>query len=116
LVRNQIKNIIAIKDTNTTNVEMLDGLPEKFNLSQNYPNPFNPSTTIEFELPESSDIQIKIFDILGREVGILIDEQKPAGKYRIEFNISEYELASGVYFYLLNTEKFNQIKKMVILR
>jgi hypothetical protein len=100
-------------------------IPTEFLLSQNYPNPFNPSTVIRYQLPVTSQISIKVYDILGNEVATLVDEFKPAGSYEVEFNTSTSagELASGVYVYRLQTAPsagsgrvFTETKKMVLLR
>jgi len=100
-------------------------IPTEFILSQNYPNPFNPSTVIRYQLPVTSQISIKVYDILGNEVATLVDEFKPAGSYEVEFNTSTPagELASGVYVYRLQTapsagsgQAFTETKKMVLLR
>jgi hypothetical protein len=88
--------------------------PVTYSLSQNYPNPFNPATTINYQLPERSQVTIKVFDILGREVATLVNEEKPAGKYNVEFNASD--LSSGVYFYQLKTNLFIQTKKMLLIK
>jgi len=94
-------------------------------LEQNYPNPFNPSTVIRYQLPVTSQISIKVYDILGNEVATLVDEFKPAGSYEVEFNTSTSagDLASGVYVYRLQTapsagsgRAFTETKKMVLLR
>ena len=88
--------------------------PSSFALFQNYPNPFNPSTKISWQSPVSSWQTLKVYDVLGDEVTILVDEEKPAGKYEIEFNASI--LPSGIYFYQLKTESFVQTKKMLLLK
>lgn len=93
--------------------------PNTFSLSQNYPNPFNPSTTIRYTVASNvngqmSKVLMKVFDILGREVAMLVNEEKPAGSYEIKFNASH--LASGVYFYSLNAGEFKMTKKMLLLR
>lgn len=85
--------------------------PFEFSLEQNFPNPFNPSTTIEFSIPENGYTTLKIFNILGKEVNILVDEYKKAGRYKINFNGKG--LASGIYFYKLNAGKFSSTKKMI---
>ncbi|MFH1197944.1 MAG: S8 family serine peptidase [bacterium] len=92
--------------------------PLKFSLGQNYPNPFNPTTVINYQLPEPGKVQIKIYDILGCEVTTLINEEKPAGRYQVEFNASSTAggLTSGVYFYELKTAAYRAIKKMMILK
>ena len=84
-----------------------------YQLSDNYPNPFNPTTTIKYQIPELSFVTLKVFDILGKEVAILVDEEKPIGNYEIEFNGNE--LTSGVYFYRLQAGRFLDVKKMVLL-
>jgi len=100
-------------------------IPTEFILSQNYPNPFNPSTVIRYQLPVTSQISIKVYDILGNEVATLVDEFKPAGSYEVEFNTSTSagDLASGVYVYRLQSapsvgsgRAFTETKKMVLLR
>ncbi|HMU44688.1 MAG TPA: T9SS type A sorting domain-containing protein, partial [Ignavibacteriaceae bacterium] len=90
-------------------------------LFQNYPNPFNPKTTIEYEVPEKSNVTIKIYDILGREIKTLVDnEEKVRWKYKVEFDATN--IASGVYFYRMQVNpvsgagSFTQTKKMVVLK
>ncbi len=85
-----------------------------FSLSQNYPNPFNPITTIGCEVPERSFITIIVYDILGNEITTLVNEEKPAGSFKFEFNAKG--LPSGVYFYNLRAGSFVETKKMVLLR
>ncbi|MCU0373083.1 MAG: S8 family serine peptidase [Ignavibacteria bacterium] len=89
-------------------------IPREFSLGQNYPNPFNPVTNIQFGLPKNSFVTIKIFDILGREVSVLINEFKEAGMYEINFNASK--LSSGMYFYRIEAGSFSGIKRMVLLK
>jgi hypothetical protein len=91
-----------------------DEVPLQFSLAQNYPNPFNPSTTIEYVLPHSSQVKLTLFDILGREVSVLVNEKKEAGVYEVKFDGSS--LASGVYFYRLQAESFVDTKKLLLLR
>ncbi|HRE40235.1 MAG TPA: T9SS type A sorting domain-containing protein [Ignavibacteria bacterium] len=90
------------------------GVPDKFELSQNYPNPFNPSTKINFQLPVDTYISIRIYDMTGREVSVLINNDLKAGYYTVEFN--SVNLASGIYFYKFASEKFVDIKKMVMIK
>ena len=98
-----------------TGVNILSNeIPSKFSLSQNYPNPFNPNTNIEFALPEKSFVKLKVFDFLGREVSELVNENLSAGIYRYNFN--GINLASGMYFYKLETEKFSETKKMILVK
>lgn len=89
-------------------------IPGEISMQQNFPNPFNPSTTISYQLPSEGFVCIKIYDMLGREVETLVNEFKTAGSHQIQFNASQ--LASGVYFYKLQSGGFNSIKKMLLLR
>ena len=89
-------------------------VPTRIALDQNYPNPFNPSTVISFSLPIESFVTLKVFDLLGREVGTLVNEQRPAGFYHERF--SARSLASGIYVYRLTTARFTQTKKMLLLK
>ncbi|MFA7421922.1 MAG: T9SS type A sorting domain-containing protein [Melioribacteraceae bacterium] len=97
-------------------VEKIDNnIPTQFNLEQNYPNPFNPSTQIKFGISEASNIELKIYDILGREVAVLINKEfMNAGSYSVKFNAGN--LASGIYIYKLSTEKNTISKKMQLLK
>jgi photosystem II stability/assembly factor-like uncharacterized protein len=89
-------------------------LPSEMVLSQNYPNPFNPSTTIRYELPSASHVNLRMFDILGREVSVLVNERRDAGVHEVRFDGSN--LASGVYFYRLQAGDFTQTKRLLLLR
>ena len=98
-----------------TGIINLSGLtPEKYSLSQNYPNPFNPATKIKFEVAKNSLVSIKIFDVLGREVKNLVNDNFTTGTYEVTFNASEF--SSGVYFYKMVSGDFYQIKKMMLLK
>lgn len=85
-----------------------------FHLQQNYPNPFNPSTKIIYSIPESGRVVLSVFNILGEEIVRLVDEEKVAGKYEVEFDASG--LSSGIYLYKLNSNVFVQIKKMLFIK
>lgn len=89
-------------------------LPNTFLLLQNYPNPFNPTTIIEFSLPEKSLIKLKVFDVLGKQIAELVNENLTVGTYKVDFDASTY--LSGVYFYTLEAEKFTETKRMVLLK
>ena len=88
--------------------------PEIFELYQNYPNPFNPSTIIRYSIPKKSNVSLKVYDLLGKEIATLVNSEKLPGNYEVEF--SAYGLASGVYFYKLNADNFSKIKKLMILK
>lgn len=88
--------------------------PGHFSLSQNYPNPFNPVTNIKFSIPQSGNVEIKVFDILGNEVTTLVNEYKNAGFYTVDFNASR--LASGTYLYRISSGNFTETKKMMLVK
>ncbi|MBS1515048.1 MAG: T9SS type A sorting domain-containing protein [Bacteroidetes bacterium] len=85
-----------------------------FYLYQNYPNPFNPVTNIKFDVPKASFVTVRIYNSLGREIALLVNEAKQAGSYAVDFNASS--LSSGVYYYRLQTEGFTETRKMVLLK
>jgi hypothetical protein len=98
-----------------------------FDLAQNYSNPFNPSKKIKYSVPQSSNLIIKVFDVLGNEIATLVNEEKPAGEYEVEFNVaqlSRVEMASGIYFYQLKAggpetssgQGYIETKKMILLK
>jgi len=95
-------------------VDSKDEIPTSYSLSQNYPNPFNPSTNISYLVPKLSRVVLKVYDILGREVVILVNEQKPAGNYEVMFD--GHNLTSGVYFYKLQSGSFIQTKKLMLIK
>ncbi len=100
--------------TNVVNVYSESNIINSFSLSQNYPNPFNPSTSIQYTISNRQFVILKVLDVLGREVATLLNEEKPAGEYEIEFNASE--LGSGVYFYKIQAGAFVEVKKMVLMK
>lgn len=89
------------------------GAISTYDLFQNYPNPFNPTTTIRYQIPKSGNVTLKVYDILGAEVATLVNEEKVAGKYEVNFNAI---LASGVYLYKLQANEYISVKKMVLVR
>ena len=89
-------------------------IPVNYNLSQNYPNPFNPSTKINYQLPNAGNVTIKVYDVLGNEIAVLVNEEKPAGTYEVEFGNAE--LHSGVYFYRIQSGNYVETKKMLLLK
>jgi len=115
------------KGYGTTSVEVTNTLSDNYSLNQNYPNPFNPETTIEYTIPvetrrgESLEkVTLKVYDVLGREAAMLVDEYKQAGSYKVTFNVGHLErgreMTSGVYFYQLRTGNYVETKKMMIIK
>jgi hypothetical protein len=106
--------------TSLTGINLISSqIPLKYKLYENYPNPFNPVTKIKFDLPtkvkgQTSNVKLLVYDILGREVASLVNEQLKPGSYEVEWNASNYP--SGVYFYKLTTGSFNETKKMVLIK
>jgi len=88
--------------------------PRAFVLSQNYPNPFNPTTVISYQLPVISNVDLRVFDLLGREVAVLVNEEKPPGSYTVTWNAGG--MASGVYLYKIQAERFIETKKLLLLK
>lgn len=99
--------------------QTIQAIPEAFEVN-NYPNPFNPSTTINYQLPENGFVTLKVFDILGREVATLVNENKPAGYYTVKFDASHSErsrgITSGVYIYTIRVNEITQSKKMLLAK
>jgi poly(3-hydroxybutyrate) depolymerase len=95
-------------------VEVEVSVPDKFSLSQNYPNPFNPATSIRFRIADFGFVSLKVYDLLGREVATLVNEEKPAGSYEVSFDASQ--LSSGVYIYRLTAGSFSATNKMTLLK
>lgn len=100
--------------TSVTNIKDENGIPSNFNLYQNYPNPFNPVTKIKYSVPKSEVVQIKVYDILGKEVETLLNEFRQAGVHEVEFAADN--LPSGVYFYRMISGSYAETKKLVLLR
>jgi len=98
-----------------TSVEQIGlSVPETFSLAQNYPNPFNPSTTIEFSLPNAAHVSLRVYDMLGREVAVLVNEQRNAGNHRVTFDARS--LTTGTYLYSLRAGASQEIRKMVLVK
>ena len=112
-------NYLFLNNTNPVYVANEENLPEGFKLYQNYPNPFNPTTKIRFTLPsnfisQTPIVTLKVFDILGNEIATLVNKEKPAGDYEVEFKSAS--LPSGIYFYQLKAGAFVESKKMILLK
>lgn len=117
-----VVTVIGMLDgSSITKVEEDEEISTEFQLYQNYPNPFNPTTSIEYHLPAGragvssiENVTLKVYDVLGREVSILVDEQKTPGNYKVNFNGNS--LASGVYIYQLQAGDYSSVRKMVLLK
>jgi hypothetical protein len=107
---------ISLNNITTDINEFIADIPKDFNLFQNYPNPFNPETIISFNLVKRELTTLKIYDILGREVAVLVNEVKNAGNYKIALNASSMGLSSGIYFYKLSTPSYSLTRKMAFLK
>ena len=105
--KDSTKMIVGITENNTP-------VPFVFELKQNYPNPFNPSTQLKYSIPQASKVVIKVFDVLGNEIKILINKERTAGTYELTWNAAN--LPSGVYFYQLRAGSFVETKKMILLK
>jgi len=94
--------------------EAKNQIPIDFQLYQNYPNPFNPSTSLQYAIGKTQFVSLKVYDVLGNEIATLVNEEKPAGEYEVEFNASG--LTSGIYFYKLQAGSFIESKKMILMK
>lgn len=99
--------IVNVESTNSN-------IPSEFSLFQNYPNPFNPTTSLQYAIGSRQFVTLRVYDLLGREVATLVNEEKPAGEYEVVFNGAN--LPSGIYFYQLKADEFTQTKKMILLK
>lgn len=115
-----IFSILKINNSSAplTDVQSDNLVAKDFSLSQNYPNPFNPSTIIKFSIPQSAFVSLKVFDVLGKEVAILVNDYLSAGTYSTLFEASSAgkNLSSGVYFYRIETNQFSQTKKFMLMK
>lgn len=121
-VKGNLNTVYALSNNNIyeyklmTNVVEKETLPEKIVLYQNYPNPFNPETSILFYLPKGEYVTIKVYDVLGKEVVVLLQEYRNPGKHTIFLNASQYSIPSGIYFYSLATSDYCLSKKLILLK
>lgn len=104
----------AIARMTLTSINEETGTPIEYRLAQNYPNPFNPSTTIKFSIPENSNVKVVIYNSLGMEVAILVDDNLSSGSYQYKWNASSF--ASGIYLYKLETNNFVDVRKMILIK
>lgn len=105
-------DIIIVNPTGLSNISSV--APEKFQLHQNYPNPFNPATNVVFDVAVTSEVSIKVYDLLGSEVAELVNERLLAGTYKTEWNAAGYP--SGVYYYKLTAGNYSETKKLVLVK
>ena len=112
-----------VKILSLTNADETSNQPNDFVLYQNYPNPFNPSTKIGFQISDFGFVSLKVYDLLGNEMVTLVNEEKPAGRYEVEFNVTQSatggsrpEISSGIYFYRLEAGNYIDTKKMLFLK
>ena len=101
------QDVIGITNNN-------QGVPTEYSLSQNYPNPFNPTTNIKYQITKNNNVKLTVFDILGKEVEVLVNEKQTPGAYSINWNADKY--SSGVYFYKIESGSFTSVKKMILLK
>ena len=92
----------------------INQIPNDYSLNQNYPNPFNPSTTISYDIPTTSTVRISVYDILGKEIRLLVNEEKNPGHYEMIFEAND--LAGGIYYYTIKAGEFSQSRKMILLK
>ena len=109
-----VYTVIKYVQTPTSVREISPAIPSSFALEENYPNPFNPTTAISYQLSANGLVSLKVFNLLGQEVAVLVNEEKPAGTYRATWDAGK--MPSGVYFYRLNAGEFVETKKMILLR
>lgn len=108
---------LVIDDKNVTLFKLkILNIPDKTELYQNYPNPFNPFTKIRYSLKESGLVTIKIYDVLGREIATILNEEKESGNHELEFNATRYGLSSGIYFYEMRSGSYVGIKKFILTK
>ncbi|KXK56198.1 MAG: 5'-nucleotidase [Chlorobi bacterium OLB5] len=100
--------LVAVEPSGETEI------PQEYSLGQNYPNPFNPITNITIQIPNSGLVKLTVFDISGKEVAVLVNEELNAGTYNVDFDASH--LASGIYFYRMESNGFAEVKKMSVVK
>jgi len=103
-----------IIDSTASAVTEESSLPMEYSLSQSHPNPFNPSTQITYSIPKTIDVTLKVYDVIGREIAVLVNERKPAGEYSVTWDA--VGIPTGVYFYRIVAGEYIETKKMVVIR
>jgi hypothetical protein len=109
-----IDDVRLVIETETSVEGEVSEIPQKFELNQNYPNPFNPSTIISYSIAKEGNVSLKIFDVLGQEVASLVNEFQKVGNYKVSFNARQ--LATGIYFYRIQSGSFTNVKKMMLIK
>ncbi|MGE5497621.1 MAG: T9SS type A sorting domain-containing protein, partial [Syntrophothermus sp.] len=113
-IRGQVLPVLLLISQPVTSVDNKKAFPEKYTLEQNYPNPFNPVTTISYTIPKAGRVTIKVFNLLGQETALLVNENQNAGNYKVSFDGSR--LPSGTYFYRMEAGDVLLTKKLMILK
>jgi hypothetical protein len=98
----------------TAGIDAHQNIPATFALAQNYPNPFNPTTTISYQLPATCKVHLSVYDLLGRELAVLLNERKDAGRYSVQWDATK--MSSGIYFYRLQAGQLIETKKMILMK
>ncbi len=115
LVQELLRDAIILFNPTVTGIKNESNtIPSKYALSQNFPNPFNPTTEIRFSIPQASNVKLTVYDIIGKEVGVIVNEYLSAGTYNYTWNARN--LASGIYFYRIEAKNFVMVKKMILLK
>ena len=110
-------DVFIVKYGVTTGITPVPNVtPDNFSLSQNYPNPFNPSTVLSYQLSVSGYVSLKVYDLNGKEVANLVNENQQAGRYELNFDAGKYSLSSGIYFYKINASGFTDTKRMILVK
>jgi subtilisin-like proprotein convertase family protein len=116
LTGNLVEWGLIITPSPSSDVKNIESHPTGYFLAQNYPNPFNPATRISYSIPSGSFVKLSVFDILGREIAVIVNEYKSTGNYEVEFSTSGKSFPSGVYFYKLEAGNFTSVKKLILLK
>ncbi len=106
--------VVEAQDITSSEDEIASDVPQEYRLKNNYPNPFNPTTNIEYQLPEAENVRLSVYDVLGREVAVLVNEEQQAGTYTVTFDGAD--LSSGTYIYRITAGSFNQTGKMMLVK
>jgi hypothetical protein len=106
----------TISVTTATSVHNISSVANNYSLSQNYPNPFNPTTNIKYGLTKTGFVTLKIYNLIGKEVATLVNQEQHEGTYTVSFKANEYGLTSGIYFYKISAGDFSEVRKMILTK